>query len=288
MSTFGITGATGHLGRLTIEKLLTDGVEPRAVVALVRDPARAADLSARGVQVRPADYNRPETWAPALAGVENLLLISGNELGQRIAQHQAVVDAAVAVGVGRIAYTSLLRADRTELILGPEHRATEELIRASGLPFTFLRNGWYNENYLVGLPQYLEHGVILGATHGGTISAAARADYAAAAVAVLSQDGHEGAVYELAGEDFTLASLAETITAVSGKQVVSQDVSESELITALQAAGLDAGTTNFLAALDAGVARGELVASSDTLVKLIGRPTTPMADSVRAALRSDR
>lgn len=284
MSLIGITGATGHLGRLTVEALLDAGVEPSDIVAIVREPARAGDLAERGVQVRQADYSDPSTLPAALAGIENLLLVSGNEMGQRVAQHTAVIDAAKAAGVRRVVYTSAPRADVSELLVAPEHRATEQALIGSGLDHTILRNNWYFENYTAQLPQYLEHGVVLGATEGKRIAAAARADYAAAAAAVLTQNGHAGAIYELAGDGFTLDELAAAITEISGTTVVHRDVSGPDPVAALQAAGLDAGTAQFVAAIDAGIARGELEGDPADLARLIGRPPVPLADAIRAAL----
>ena len=285
MTTYAVTGATGHLGRLAIDALLERGTAAAAdVVAIVRTPAKAADLAQRGVTVRVGDYARPETLPAALADVDVLLLVSGNEVGQRVAQHAAVIDAAKRAGVARIVYTSLLRADSSQIVLAPEHKATEQLLHSAGLPFTILRNGWYLENYTAQIADHLARGTIVGAAGEGRISAASRADFAAAAAAVLIEDGHENAVYELGGPAFTLKELAAEISELSGRTVVYQDVSVAELTGILSGAGLDAGTAGFVAALDEAIARGELYTASTELSRLIGRPTTPLADVVRAAL----
>lgn len=283
MTLLGLTGATGHLGRLTIDSLLAAGTSPADVLAIVRDPARAADLAERGITVRRGDYSDPASLPAAVDGIDNLLLISGNEVGQRVAQHGAVIDAAAAAGVGRVVYTSAPRADDTQLILAPEHKATEELLRASGLAFTILRNNWYFEVYTAQLPQYLQHGVILGATGGHRVAAAARADYAAAAAAVLSGDGHAGRVYELAGDGFTLAELAAAITEITGTSVVSRELAVPELVAALTGAGLDSGTAEFVAAIDEAIARDELAGDPAVLTSLIGRKLTPLSEAIRAA-----
>ena len=284
MTTYAVTGATGHLGRLAIDALLERGTAAADVVAIVRTPAKAADLAQRGVTVRVGDYARPETLPAALADVDVLLLVSGNEVGQRVAQHAAVIDAAKRAGVARIVYTSLLRADSSQIVLAPEHKATEQLLHSAGLPFTILRNGWYLENYTAQIADHLARGTIVGAAGEGRISAATRADFAAAAAAVLIEDGHENAVYELGGPAFTLKELAAEISELSGRTVVYQDVSVAELTGILSGAGLDAGTAGFVAALDEAIARGELYTASTELSRLIGRPTTPLADAVRAAL----
>jgi len=284
MTTYAVTGATGHLGALVVEALLERGVPASDVVAVARTPQKAAALADRGVTVREGDYSKPETLATALAGVDVLLLVSGSEVGQRVPQHAAVIEAAKAASVGRIAYTSVTRADTSALVLAPEHKATEELVRASGLPFTVLRNNWYIENYTGGLADHLSRGGIVGAAGDGRIAAATRADFAAAAAAVLTGDGHAGATYELAGTPFTLKELTAVITDVSGTTVGYDDVTGAELVAILQGAGLDEGTAGFVAALDEGIARGDLDIDSDDLPRLLGRPVTPLADAVRAAL----
>lgn len=284
MTTFAITGATGQLGTLVIDELLARGVPAADVVAVVRSAEKAASLAARGVDVRVADYDVPNTLPAALAGVDVLLLVSGSEPGNRIAQHRAVVDAAKEAGVGRIVYTSLLRADTTPLVLAPEHKGTEELIRASGVPFTLLRNGWYTENYTSQLGQYVQQGAIVAAAGDGRIAAATRADYAAAAAAVLVGDGHAGAVYELGGTPFTLKELAAAVTETTGVEVSYSAVSTDELVGILAGVGLDDGTARFVAALDEGAERGDLNTDSTDLERLIGRPSTPLIDAVRAAV----
>jgi NAD(P)H dehydrogenase (quinone) len=284
MTTYAVTGATGHLGALALEALLGQGVAAADLVAVARTPSKAADFAARGVTVRAGDYSKPETLPAALAGVDVLLLVSGSEVGQRIAQHTALIEAAKTAGVGRVVYTSITRADTSQIVLAPEHKATEELLRESGLAFTILRNDWYIENYTRQIADYLARGAIVGAAGDGRISAATRADYAAAAAVVMTEDGHAGATYELAGTPFTLKELAATITEISGSGVVYQDVTVPELVDILKGAGLDEGTAGFVAALDEATARGDLDTNSDDLTRLIGRPTTSLADAIRAAL----
>ncbi len=284
MPRYAVTAATGQLGRLVVESLLDGGVPAGEVVAVVRTPGKAAVLAERGVEVRFGDYTVADSLPAALADVHVVLLISGSEVGQRFTQHRAVVEAARRAGVGRIVYTSLLRADTTELALAPEHKATEELIRGSGLRFTFLRNGWYTENYTAQLGQYLAHGVIVGATHNAPVAAATRADYAAAAAAVMTGEGHENAVYELGGTPFTMTELAAAVTDATGTPVSYRDVPAAELIEILQAAGLDPGTAQFVAGLDIATARGDLDTASGDLPRLIGRPSTLLVDAVRAAV----
>ncbi len=216
MATIAVTGSTGHLGRLVVEKLLQSGVEPSTIIAVARTPARAADLAERGVQVRAGDYSDPASLPAALAGVDTLLLVSGSELGQRVAQHTAVIEAAKAAGVGWIVYTSAPRADVTDLSLAAEHKATEEVLAAARVPFTVLRINWYHENYTAQLGQYLSQGFVLGAAGDGRIRGASRADFAAGIAKVLTTSGHDNAIYEFGGTPFTLAELAATITEVTG------------------------------------------------------------------------
>lgn len=279
-----VTGATGQLGRLVIDALLTR-VGANEVVALVRDPAKAQDLAAKGVTVRRGDYSQADTLSTALAGVDRLLLISSNELGQRAAQHRAVVDAAKAAGVQFIAYTSLLHADSSVLGLAAEHLDTEAALRESGVPHALLRNGWYSENYAASIPAALEHGAVLGSAQDGKIASASRADYALAAAVVLTTDGQDGKVYELAGDAaYTLTQFAENIASQSGKAVVYNDLPEQAYKEALLGFGLPEGIASLLADSDAGAAKGALFDDSKVLSQLIGRPTTPISETVRQAL----
>ncbi|HZZ83698.1 MAG TPA: SDR family oxidoreductase [Anaeromyxobacteraceae bacterium] len=280
-----VTGATGHLGRLVIQQLLQK-VPAAQVVAAVRAPDKAGDLAASGVQIRRADYDAPETLAGAFHGIDSLLLVSGNELGQRARQHRAAVAAAKQAGGKLLAYTSLLHADTSGISLAAEHRASEEAIRESGIPFVLLRNGWYLENYTENLGPALQHGVLLGAAKQGRIAAAARADYAAAAVAVLTAPGHEGRVYELAGDQpFTMAELAAEVARQAGKPVAYHDLPGDEYAEALRGFGLPGPVVEMLVSADEGIARGELDDASGALRRLIGRPTTSLAQAVGAALK---
>ncbi|MEZ0165361.1 NAD(P)H-binding protein [Kineococcus sp. LSe6-4] len=286
MTTYAVTAATGQLGRLVVDALLERGVTPSDVVAVVRTPAKADDLAARGVVVRAGDYSDRASLDGALAGVDRLLLVSGSEVGQRVAQHANVVEAAQAAGVGRLVYTSLLRADTSTSPLAPEHRATEQAIADSGLPHVLLRNGWYYENYTASLGQYLATGEVLGATHDGRIGGASRADFAAAAAAALLADDEGEGVHELAGETFTLTDLAATITEVTGTTVVSRDVTGEEYRRTLEGHGLDAGTAGFVAALDASIAAGDLHTDRTDLAALLGRPASTLREAVDAAHRA--
>ncbi|MEJ2453946.1 MAG: SDR family oxidoreductase [Candidatus Thiodiazotropha sp.] len=279
-----ITGASGHLGRLVIEQLLQK-VAADQLLALARTPAKVSDLSARGVQVREADYNRPETLLPALAGVDKLLLISSSEIGQRAAQHRNVIEAAVAADVGLLAYTSILHADTSPLGLATEHRETEAEIKASGIPSVILRNGWYIENHTAGIPAALEHGVILGSAGDGRFASAARADYAAAAVAALLDEDQAGKVYELAGDTaYTLSELAAAVSRESGHQIGYQDLPQADYKAALVSAGFPEPLADLLADSDAGGSKGGLFDDGRQLSQLIGHATTPVSTLVKAAL----
>ncbi|GAA0532225.1 NAD(P)H dehydrogenase (quinone) [Rhizomicrobium palustre] len=270
--TIAVTGATGQLGRLVIAALKTR-LPASEIVALVRDPAKAQDL---GVTTRAFNYNTPD--AAALEGVEKLLLISGSEIGQREAQHKAVIAATKAAGVKFIAYTSLLRADSSALDLAVEHKATEEAVKASGLPFTLLRNSWYTENYAGSIAAALAHGALVGSAAAGKASAAARADYAEAAAVVLTTSGHEGKTYELAGDTaFTLSDLAEEISRQSGKQIPYHDLPIREYAKILEGAGLPAPFAAMVAGWEGPISLGALFDDSHTLSKLINRPTTPIS-----------
>ncbi len=276
-----ITGATGQLGRLVIQSLLKK-LPADQIVAAVRSPEKAADL---GVQARKADYSQPATLQAAFQGIDKLLLISSSEVGQRAAQHRAVIDAAKAAGVQLIAYTSILRADSSPLALAGEHAETEALLKASGIPFVLLRNGWYTENYAASVPAAVQHGAVLGSAKDGRIASAARADYADAAAAVLLADGQAGKVYELAGDtSYTLSELAAEIARQSGKPVVYKDLPEADYKAALVQVGLPEGFAALLADSDTGASKGGLFDDGKALSRLIGRATTPLSTVVGAAL----
>ncbi|HBT32652.1 MAG TPA: NAD(P)-dependent oxidoreductase [Pusillimonas sp.] len=277
-----ITGASGQLGRLVIERLRAK-VPASDIVALVRTPSKAADL---GVEVREADYTRPDTLDKALAGVNTLLMISGSEIGQRVAQHRNIIDAAKNAGVKHVVYTSVLHGERSTLSLAPEHVETEALLKASGLTITLLRNGWYTENYTASVGPAVANGAFIGSAGQGKIASAARADFADAAVSVLTTAGHEGKTYELAGDSaYTLAELAAEISRQTGKDIPYKDLAPADYTAALTAAGLPAPWPEALPSFDVEAAKGALFDDSRELSKLIGRPTTSLKDSVAAALK---
>ena len=279
-----ITGATGLLGQHVIENLLQT-VPAGQIVAIARNPAKGASLSRKGISVRQADYNDEASLIRALQGVEKLLLISSSEIGQRVTQHRNVINAAKSANVKFIAYTSLLHADTSPLGLHTEHVETEKMLADSGILYTLLRNGWYTENYLASVPAALEHGVFIGAAGDGKIASATRADYAAAAARVISEDGHAGKVYELAGDEaWTLSRLAKELTEQSGKNVVYQNLSQADFVAALKNAGLPDELSEMLADSDVGASVGGLFDDSHTLSKLIGRPTITLAESIKDIL----
>ena len=282
--TFGVTGATGHLGRLVIEHLLAGGAAPGDVVALVRDPGRAGVLAEAGVTVRPFDYDQPDALASALAGLDSLLLISGSAPGRRAPQHRAVIDAATQAGVSRVVYTSAPQADDSINPVAPDHKATEEYLAASGIPHVVLRNGWYNENYLPTLQAAARAGEVLTAAGDGRVASAARTDYAEAAAVVLL-GGEAGRVYELGGDvAWSFDELAAGLTALLGREITVHRVSGNEEASLLVAAGMDAGAAAFVTGVDAAIAAGELGRVTGELSMLIGHPTTPIMETLKAAV----
>lgn len=283
-----VTAASGHLGRLVVDALLERGAAPADIVAGARDTARLTDAASRGIRVVELDYSRPETIARALDGVDSVLLISGTEFGSRVAQHRNVIEAAKAAGVAKLVYTSGPKADVSELVLMPEHRGTEEVIAEVGVPAVILRNNWYTENYAQDVALAATTGVIAAATGSGRVASAPRADFAEAAAVVLLEDGHIGEVYELGGDEpWTFAELATAASVVLGRDVVHVAQTPAERVASLVAAGLDEGTAGFVAAIDEGIARGDLAESDGTLARLIGRPTTPLVDALRNAMGGD-
>jgi NAD(P)H dehydrogenase (quinone) len=280
-----VTAATGQLGQHVVADLVRR-VGPAAVVAVVRSLDKAAGLFPEGVEVRAGDYEKPDTLDTALAGADRLLLISSNAVGARVPQHANVIDAAKRAGVKRIAYTSLLHADRSTLGLADEHRETEALLRASGIPTTLLRNGWYTENYAASIPPALQHGGFLGAAGEGRISGAAREDYAEAAAAALIGDADgEHVVHELAGDHgFTLAEFAAELSRQAGREIPYVNLAQGEYRAALVQAGLPEPVADMIANSDAAAADGGLFDEGGTLSRLIGRPTTPFGETIAKSL----
>lgn len=281
----GITGATGHLGRFVVDAL-RQRQSSADIFALVRSPEKAAYLR---IIARRADYDEPDTLDKALAGIETLLLISSNEVGRRASQHENVIAAAKRAGVDRIVYTSLLHADRSTLSLAGEHRATELMLTESGVTFTILRNGWYTENYTGSIPGALARGAFLGAAGDARISSATRADYADAAVAVLTAGDHVGKIYELAGDDaFTLEELAAEVSRQTDKTIPYRNLSEADYARALSELGLPPPVASAIAGWDVAASKGALFDDSHQLSALIGRSTTPLAVAVAEAIRGIR
>lgn len=278
-----VTGATGELGRLVVEQLLATA-PASGIAAVVRDKEKAAGLAARGVELRIADYNRPETLADAFRAGDRVLLISGSEVGRRVAQHTAVIDAAKAAGVAQLAYTGILGGPDADFLLADEHKVTEQLILDSGLPYTFLRNGWYTENHTANLAPVLAHGAVVTNAGEGRVASATRADYAAAAAAVLTGEGHLGQAYELSGDvAWSFAEYAAELSRAFGQEIAHQDVPTAAHQEILVGAGVPEGFAAILVDVDEAVRRGLLAHTSGDLARLIGRPTTPLAETVAAA-----
>lgn len=279
-----VTGATGKLGRLVIDQLLTT-VPANEIAAVVRNEEKAAPLAARGVELRVADYDRPESLKDVFRAGDRVLLISGSEVGRRVPQHTAVIDATKAAGVAQLAYTGVLGGPAAGFELADEHKVTEQLILDSGLPHTFLRNGWYTENYTENLAPVLEHGAVVANAGEGRIASATRADYAAAAAAVLTGEGHIGKAYELSGDvAWSLAEYAAQIAGATGKEIEYKNVPASVHHEILVGAGLPEGFAAILVDVDAAIERGLLAGTSGDLARLIGLPTTPLAETVAAAV----
>ena len=281
-----VTGANGHLGQLVI-KGLVERVPANQVIAAVRSPEKASCFGTLGVQVREADYTRPETLSTALHGVKRVLLISAVEVRQRFKLHKAVIDAAKEAGVELFVYTSLLRADSSEMFLAREHKQTEEYIRASGLPFVILRNGWYLENHTSALGNAVEHGALIGSSHDGRFASASRADYAAAAVAILTQPVSGSKTYELAGDQsFSMAELASEVSRQIGRDIPYRNLSGEDYAAILLGFGLPQMSVDVIIDADTKAIRGDLDSTSRDLSGLISRPTTTLSDAVRSALRT--
>ncbi|MGW4150127.1 SDR family oxidoreductase [Streptomyces albogriseolus] len=279
-----VTGASGKLGRHVVEQLL-EKVPAGQVTAVVRDPERVADLAERGVRVAVADYNAPETFDGLFAAGDKVLLISGNEFDKgRVRQHSVVIDAAKAAGVALLAYTSA--PGSLTATLADDHRGTERALLDSGVPYVLLRNGWYHENYTENLAPVLEHDAVVAAAGEGRISSASRADYAAAAVAVLTGEGHENTTYELGGDEaWSFAEYAAELSRQTGREIVYTPVTPEALTGILTGAGVPEPMAAVFAGVDAAIAEGQLVVDRGDLSRLTGRPTTPLTEAVAAALK---
>ncbi|MFF2575632.1 SDR family oxidoreductase [Streptomyces goshikiensis] len=279
-----VTGATGALGRLVVEELLGRVPADRLAV-VVRNKEKAADLAERGIDVRIADYDDAESLAGAFRAGDRVLLISGSEVGRRVPQHTAVIEAAKSAGVAQLAYTGILGGPEADFELAAEHKVTEQAILDSGLPYTFLRNGWYHENYTGNLGTVLEHGAVVGSAGAGRVASAARADYAAAAAVVLTGEGHLGRVYELSGDTaWSLAEYAAEVAAQAGRAVEYTEVPAEAHLSILTGAGLPESFAALLVDVDAAISRGRLAATGGDLSRLIGRPTTPVSEAIAGAL----
>ncbi|MFD9266332.1 SDR family oxidoreductase [Streptomyces goshikiensis] len=279
-----VTGATGALGRLVVEELLSRVPADRLAV-VVRNKEKAADLAERGIDVRIADYDDAASLAGAFHAGDRVLLISGSEVGRRVPQHTAVIEAAKSAGVAQLAYTGILGGPEADFELAAEHKVTEQAILDSGLPYTFLRNGWYHENYTGNLGTVLEHGAVVGSAGAGRVASAARADYAAAAAVVLTGDGHLGRVYELSGDTaWSLAEYAAEVAAQAGRAVAYTEVPAEAHLSILTGAGLPEGFAALLVDVDSAISRGRLAGTGGNLSRLIGRPTTPVSEAIAGAL----
>src|ERR1700733_5175437 len=282
-----ITGAPGPLGRLVVEQLLAGGGPAGDIIATGRATDKIKDLADRGVQVRAVEFGDAAAVRAAVAGADRVLLVSAMDPGGRGEQHRNVIDAARAAGTGLVAYTSIVNAGTTTIRLAADHQATEQLLRDSGVPYVLLRNSWYHENYTDRLPAFLAQGAIPGSAGEGRISAAARADYAAAAVRVLTTDGHAGQAYELGSDEpFNLAQLAGEISAQSGREVRYVDLPEEHYAKALKEHGVPGLMADMVAETDAAAAHGALYTASGDLTALTGRPAATLSAAVGAALRA--
>lgn len=278
-----VTGATGNLGSLIIESALTRGVAAGDITAIVRDESKAAALSKKGVLLRVAPYEDEAALTAALQEVDRLVLVSGSEVGQRLAQHTNIINAAKAAGVQFIAYTSLLNVETSELGLAPEHLGTEQLLAESGIDYALLRNGWYWENYASAIDSGQATGKFFGAAGSARVSGAARLDYAEAAAAVVLSNDSAGKTYELAGSpSLSYQDIADEVAKVIGRDVTYVNQSVAEYQATLESFGVPSEVAAMFAEMDPAIEKGALYSESTDLQDLIGRPTTPAAEALKA------
>jgi NAD(P)H dehydrogenase (quinone) len=282
--TIAVTGATGNLGRLVVEHLIARGTAADDIVAIGRNEQKLAALDGLGVRTAVADYGDRASLATAFSGVDTVMLVSGSEVGRRVPQHSNVIRAAEQADVAHIVYTSAPHADDSSLFVVPEHKATEDLLAASPVTATILRNNWYNENYVPNLAQIAQTGTYLASTGAGRVASAARSDFAEAAAVVAATDAHRGEILELAGDTaWDGAEFAQVAGRVLGRPVEFVSVDSAEHRAALIGAGLDEQTADLLTGMDASIAEGALDGPSHVLSSVIGHPTTPLEDTLRAA-----
>lgn len=283
-----VTAATGQLGRLVVRSLL-DRVDADKIAVVVRDASRAAHPAAHGVEVQVADYEDPASLAGAFGAGDRVLFISGNQFGVRLTQHANVIAAAKSSGVALLAYTSILGGPAANFPVADDHHVTEQALVGSGLPFTLLRNGWYTENYTSQLTAVLQQGAVIGAAAPTSrLATAARADYAEAAATVLVGAGHENNVYELSGDTaWSLEEYAAEISRQTAANVSYRQLPPADYEDFLAGLGLPTPMLSVFTATEAAIDRGELAETGGDLRRLIGRPTTTLAESIAAALRSD-
>ncbi|SEU10934.1 SDR family oxidoreductase [Paenibacillus sp. NFR01] len=278
-----VTGATGQLGQRVVESLLK--LLPAGQIAVsVRDPQKAAHLVALGVDVRQGDFNHPETLHEAFAGIDRLLMISTNDLQNRIQQQKAAIQAAKEAGVKLIAYTSVVNATNSPLSLAVDHRATEAALLESGVPYSFLRNNWYLENELPSVHASLQGAPWITSAGKGKVGWATRQDYAEAAAKVLAGEGHDNTIYELSGKPLTQEEFVALVEEVSGKSIPVQQVDDETYGKVMTGAGIPEAMLPFLTGVQQGIRAGALDSESDDLAKLLERPLTPLKDALRELL----
>ncbi|WP_406028605.1 SDR family oxidoreductase [Nocardioides sp. NBC_00850] len=276
--TIAITGASGQLGRLVADQLLTT-VDPAEVVLLTRDPAKLADYAERGADVRAADFSKPDELAEAFAGVERVLLISTDAVGARVEGHLAAIDAAVKAGVRHMAYTSVSgpTADNPAGVVA-DHAATEDALRESGLAWTMLRNNLYADMQVDSVAQAAATGQLVTNTGDGGAAYVTRADCAAVAAGVLTGEGHEGKAYDVTGPHaYTAADLAELATEKAGKPVEVVQVDDDAYTAGLVSAGLPDFIAPLLTSFGTATRLGKLATVTDVVEQVGGRKPTPLS-----------
>lgn len=282
-----VTGASGQLGRLVLDSLLASGKSPASIIATTRDTAKLADYAAKGVIVRLADFDDAASLDAAFAGADKVLIISTDALdqpGKRLAQHKAAVAAAKEAGAKHILYTSMPQPDDSLVTFAPDHLGTEEAIKATGIPYTILRDGWYAENLFMSLPHALETGSWYTSTGEGRIAHITRADTAAAIAGAVLKAGNESKTYTLTGtKSRTAEEIAAIVSAATGKPLKVVHVTDAQLAEGLKAAGLPEGFIPTIVSFDANTREGKIASVTSDAETLSGRKPTSFEDFVAAS-----
>ena len=280
-----VTGASGKLGKLVLKELLAAGAAD--ILATTRTPENLAEFASQGVDVRQADFKNPASLEDAFKGGTRLLLISTTDVGSRVPQHGAAIDAAKAAGVEHVIYTSWPDPQHSVAAVSPDHAATEDLVLKSGLKFTFLGNYLYSETLMFGLPKALETGKLFGAAGDGRAAYVTRQDCAYAAAGVLNNAvRYENKRLGISGPvAYTRSEIAQLASGITGKPLVYVDLPAEDFGKALVGAGMPEGFAKLFVSFELAIKAGELEAVTQDVSEVSGHTPASLSDFLKSALK---